>query len=364
MFTFYIYVGEDKEMPVEDGMTELPLNGETGPYNNEKLVPEGTESEYKNEPCDPTETETNLEDFQVNHEENVTSNMAKESVMAIKNEDLADITMGDTTIELKDDNGTNSSVVNGELRPQSTLEMDFSADKSDVEAYNTKLRNLESELGSYKNKYEILVNNSNTIDNALLEAQRKLKEVNLRLEQKDVEISEMDLKLQKSSSRMQEELLAAEKCKTDANQCELLRSQLAKITSEKENLLIDNKRLEASAEKFQNMLHKCQESKSVKENVLDASSDDPSLLNQLETSLHEANEKISELLKVKEKYAEVDLEKTNLGNNLSELEEEMDVLSFQTRTATACSMVPLVILVLAIMVAYLPYLSSLFGTVD
>ena len=110
-------------------------------------------------------------------------------------------------------------------------------------------------------------------------------------------------------------------------------------------------------------MQECQENTRVEGHGLDIS-DDSSRFGLLEKSLHEANDKISELIKVKEKYAEVDLEKTNLGNNLSELEEEMDVLSFQTRTATACSMVPLVILVLAIMVAYLPYLSSVFGTVD
>ena len=139
---------------------------------------------------------------------------------------------------------------------------------------------------------------------------------------------------------------------------------MAKITSEKENLLTDNKRLQESVKKTENMLHVCQEKTTPGDISEDRSSVDSTHISQLEKSLNDANGKISELLKVKEKYAEVDLEKTNLGHNLSELEEEMDVLSFQTRTATACSMVPLVILVLAIMVAYLPYLSSLFGTVD
>lgn len=360
--------GEEKEMPVYDGMAELPLNGETewrvvGESNDKGLIPLGPESEYKNESCDSTEIETHLEDSRLNNEENITSSENKESVLAIENGDLIDITIGDTTIEIKDDAGMNSTVVNGELRKQNTLEIDFSKDKFDTEAYSNKILNLESELDSYKNKYEILFNNSNTIDNNLLDAQRKLKEVNLRLEQKDVELSEMDLKLQSTSSLMQEELLAAEKCKTDANQCEQLRSQLAKITSEKESLLKDNKRLEENAEKFESKLQECQENTRVEGHGLDIS-DDSSRFGLLEKSLHEANDKISELIKVKEKYAEVDLEKTNLGNNLSELEEEMDVLSFQTRTATACSMVPLVILVLAIMVAYLPYLSSVFGTVD
>ena len=159
--------------------------------------------------------------------------------------------------------------------------------------------------------------------------------------------------------------MAAEKCKTDATQAEQLRSQLAEITSEKNILSIENNRLQEIAMQMNSMSMQRKETARI-ESDHDGSNNFNEIhqVKELEKSLNEANEKISDLLKVKEKYAEVDMEKTNLGNNLSELEEEMDVLSFQTRATTACSMIPLVILVLAIMVAYLPYLSSLFGTID
>merc|ERR1712126_282275 len=182
-------------------------------------------------------------------------------------------------------------------------------------------------------------------------------------EQKDAKLSEMEIKLKESSERMQHEILAAEKCKNDATETEQLRSQLAKLTSEKEALVNDNILLKDRAGKYEGLLQ-CQGRENDTSSEKPEAKGDSKIITDLEKSLNEANNKISELLKVKEKYAEVDQEKTNLGHNLSELEEEMDVLSFQTRTATAFSVVPLGILLLAIMVAYLPYLSSLFGTVD
>merc|ERR1712115_351567 len=68
-----------------------------------------------------------------------------------------------------------------------------------------KLLNRESELNTYKNKYELLVNNSTTINNALIDAQKKLREVNTSLEQKNSELYEMKIKLQKTSKRVQDE---------------------------------------------------------------------------------------------------------------------------------------------------------------
>jgi chromosome segregation ATPase len=191
----------------------------------------------------------------------------------------------------------------------------------------------------------------------------------------------MEIKIESATKHWQQDKFTAATTNTehicnkdgDVDEADALRSHLAKVTSEKESLIIDNNRLHADVKKLQETLRECQDSVPITQkeqpghhkygntcNNMNESVE----LNQLELSLNEANDKISELLKVKERFAEVDTEKTNLANNLSELEEEVDVLSFQTRTATACSMIPLVILVFAVIVAYLPQFSSLFGTVD
>ena len=347
-------------------MGELALNGETHQLSEDKgHVSVCPVSLSKDDTCDPFETDNSFDDSQLNPEGDITSSEIKTRGLEIENGEKTVPLHGDTTIDLKDSADINNAVDEADLHQQNSLENDFPKNTVDEQMYKNKIVNLESELSNYKNKYEILFNNSTTIDAALHDAQKKLKDVSLRLEQKDVDLSQMELKFQATSNRMQEEILAAEKCKNDANEYEQLRSQLSKITLEKETLLTDNEQLHINVEKFQNMLLECQEKSTLEGQGQSATTNiESGDISQLEKSLNEANDKISELLKVKERYAEVDLEKTNLGNNLSELEEEMDVLSFQTRTATACSMVPLVILVLAIMVAYLPYLSSLFGTVD
>jgi len=353
--------GADKQMSTDDGASEIALNGETRLPIDKSQKSEGSEDE-KAEIRVSSDQPSNRESFKsTNGESTLPSDENIEAV--VPNGSVSECTISDPTIESTEPIDTTSETESIDLCHQNTLDKD-SAQKIEDKELNEKILNLESELNNYKNKYEILVNNSSTIDNALLDAQNKLKEVNSFLEQKDAKLSEMEIKLKESSERMQHEILAAEKCKNDATETEQLRSQLAKLTSEKEALVNDNILLKDRAGKYEGLLQECQGRENDKSSEKPEAKGDSKIITDLEKSLNEANNKISELLKVKEKYAEVDQEKTNLGHNLSELEEEMDVLSFQTRTATAFSVVPLGILLLAIMVAYLPYLSSLFGTVD
>ena len=73
---------------------------------------------------------------------------------------------------------------------------------------------------------------------------------------------------------------------------------------------------------------------------------------QIEQSLTEAQAKISELLKVKEKFAEVSAENSSLSLNMSEMKEEMNLLTLQTKTATACALIPIAVVIFAIMMSY------------
>jgi len=354
--------GSEKPQQVEDGVSEVVLNGDSRLSTDEKGQKSGSSEEEKTDTQISTEKTDSIESFNSNNDESIL--ISEENTdPVVQNGSISVCMANDITMESKDSNDITCETDSIDSCQQDSLDEDAAKNNKDKEL-NEKISNLESELNNYKNKYEILVNNSTTTDNALLDAQNKLKEVNTRLEQKDSDLSNMEIKLQETSKRMQEEILAAEKCKNDATEFEQLRSQLAKLTSEKETLANDNKVLKDNAGKYESLLKECQESVNDKSQGRLETTGESDIIINLEKSLNEANNKISELLKVKEKYAEVDLEKTNLGHNLSELEEEMDVLSFQTRTATAFSVVPLGILLLAIMVAYLPYLSSLFGTVD
>merc|ERR1719369_1466343 len=86
----------------------------------------------------------------------------------------------------------------------------------------------------------------------------------------------------------------------------------------------------------------------------------PNPTHQLEKSLVDAEAKINELLKVKEKYAEVSAEKSTLAMNLSEMQQEMNLMSLQTRTATICALIPIAIVVLAMLASSIPFLPSFF----
>ena len=87
-------------------------------------------------------------------------------------------------------------------------------------------------------------------------------------------------------------------------------------------------------------------------------------ISQLESALLEADTKISDLLRVKEKFAELSEESFNQTLNLTELESEFDTLNFQSRVSTCLAVFPLLVLCFAVVVAYLPIFATLFGTAD
>jgi len=84
----------------------------------------------------------------------------------------------------------------------------------------------------------------------------------------------------------------------------------------------------------------------------------------LEQSLEEAEGKIAKLLRVKERLVSVQTEKSQLEADVSNLEEELSVLSSLSRGLTACTLGPLLVLLVAVVLAFLPSFSSTFGTKD
>ena len=50
--------------------------------------------------------------------------------------------------------------------------------------------------------------------------------------------------------------------------------------------------------------------------------------------------------------------------DVSVLEEELETLAAASRTLTACTVLPLIVLIIAIVTAFLPLVSQLFGTRD
>jgi hypothetical protein len=181
-----------------------------------------------------------------------------------------------------------------------------------------------------------------------------LASMRVRLEQRE---SELALVLRKCDDLEQHNQLVSsrllEQTQTQAQQSEVdsLRAALA-LSEEK------NERLQAELRLDQEEKPLNLSSASERFDHSSSSSED------LNRSLQEAEDKITALLKVKEKFAEVSQHKTELELNLSRLESDVEALSLQSQAATACSVIPLAILLLAIIIAYLPLLSSIFGTAD
>ena len=80
----------------------------------------------------------------------------------------------------------------------------------------------------------------------------------------------------------------------------------------------------------------------------------------LNDSLAEAEEKIAQLLKVKERYAEEKEANSRLETSVTELEKEVSRLGSYSQTATAVAAVPIAILFLY----FLSYFMSFFGSSD
>jgi len=98
--------------------------------------------------------------------------------------------------------------------------------------------------------------------------------------------------------------------------------------------------------------------------VLNLSASSCSDISQLEISLEEAEEKITGLLKVKEKLVIVQAEKSLLELDVSQLEDELSTLAVASRSLTACTVIPIIVLLVAIVTAFLPVVSSILGTRD
>ena len=61
---------------------------------------------------------------------------------------------------------------------------------------------------------------------------------------------------------------------------------------------------------------------------------------------------------MKEKFAEVSAENSTLAMNLSEMQQEMNLM---TRTATACALIPLAVVLLAMFAYYFPFFGFFGG---
>ena len=146
--------------------------------------------------------------------------------------------------------------------------------------------------------------------------------------------------------------------------------KIAKLNDEKEQICSENERLRTDLNSHLQIIEDLeQQVKSMTDSQLMAASSTSTLVgstiqiasagngstgntNSVNSQLEKAESKISELLKVKEKFAEVSAENSTLAMNLSEMQQEMNLM---TRTATACAIIPLAVVLLAMFAYYFPF---------
>ena len=140
--------------------------------------------------------------------------------------------------------------------------------------------------------------------------------------------------------------------------------EIAKLTEEKEIICSENETLRADLASKLQLIEDLQMASSMTSTLVGSVQANPNEVANLEKSLNEAEAKIGELLKVKEKFAEISAEKSNLAMNLSEMQQEMNLMSLQTRTATFCALIPVAIVFLAILASYVPFFGTSASTSD
>ena len=226
-----------------------------------------------------------------------------------------------------------------------------------------KLVNLESQLHEISENYESLKAANGAMNTELNEAQQQLCEALKLLDEKCRLLEEMEvqkLALVASSSTSKESSENDTATTTAPVVSDEVNDQIAKLKEEQEKVCTENQTLKselASQLKVIEDLEQKYMASSSASTLVGSSiiaSSNPNNEEKLEQSLNEAQAKISELLKVKEKYAEVSAEKSALAMNMSEMKEEMNLLTMQTKTATACALIPIAVVIFAVMMSYFP----------
>lgn len=102
---------------------------------------------------------------------------------------------------------------------------------------------------------------------------------------------------------------------------------------------------------------KCEEVKELRQRLSES-------LNSSSRFEEPSSPQLSQLLKYKEKYMELSEEKKQMEDNFVVLEKAVEAISLQSQTTSACSVIPLAILFVSIIVAYLPTFAAILGTTE
>ncbi|XP_077540273.1 uncharacterized protein LOC144152734 isoform X4 [Haemaphysalis longicornis] len=151
-------------------------------------------------------------------------------------------------------------------------------------------------------------------------------------------------------------------------ECEALRTRLHTAEDEASKQREENAKLLTECQRLRDSCGELGVRSAPSSKPGDHGDDWPDQLDQLQqeaqNTRHQLQESVEELALLKEKYSACALEKAQLQQELRAVDEERQLLLYQSKTTSACSIIPLCILVLAILMGFYPTLSYFTATAD
>lgn len=151
-------------------------------------------------------------------------------------------------------------------------------------------------------------------------------------------------------------------------ECEALRSRLRTAEDEASKQREENAKLLTECQRLRDSCGELGVRAPPSSKPGDHGDDWPDQLDQLQqeaqNTRHQLQESAEELALLKEKYSACALEKAQLQQELKAVDDERQLLLYQSKTTSACSIIPLCILVLAILMGFYPTLSYFTATAE
>merc|ERR1719447_931769 len=228
-----------------------------------------------------------------------------------------------------------------------------------VEEIDRSKKKTDCELVNLRINLEEAKNENSTVLQELENTRNKLSDAEKLISTQDKLVKDLEEKLQENTFRQSDRVLGeeGEATTTDVKHISDLEQDVNRLTIECKSLQEQVQTLEDANCKLSASLRAASPPDREEGGETGQSS-------QLEQSLVEAEEKIAGLLQVKEKLFNVQAEKERLEGDVTRLEEELSIIAVASRTLTACTVIPIIVLLIAIVMAFLPWISSIFGTRD
>ncbi|KAF8782453.1 sarcolemmal membrane-associated protein-like [Argiope bruennichi] len=233
-----------------------------------------------------------------------------------------------------------------------TTELNFILDqlvkaKEELEYKTNQIKHLQEVLES--------INTENFPEKQKEMIQQAIEELNKTFSQKF-----KDLKESNSLSKRDPDYISLSDYEGLKKDCAMYKDRIKSLESDLMRHIVESTKLEVQNRAL-GELHENLKSPLVKQDSDDLTFSTESELDETARKLLNAQE---EIILVKERYEECNKEKSYLQGELNALKEQIQILQVQAKTVSVCSFIPLVVLAVAMMLAFYPTLAHLTATSD